>query len=469
MSEVKVFFRLNSVTGDDNVVKLGAVDCVNDEDDPFIISYDHLRQDGSVGKKYLLFPSFEYFLKNRDKYPHSHEIMVCHNNCDKEYYSGGRLVFDFDIKDRSKVPENFTEQVESIIIETFQNHYCDVNKKIMKFVWSSSNSPNKFSKHLTVKNAYFYEWTEMMKIFYKLFMLEWEKHHSWISKVDICDFQIARKNGSLRMVGSSKIDNPNAILSLDDDKYTLEDSLIRIYKDEIDEQTITLENLCTSENVVTEKKKKKIDYTSSKKMNISDDLEFDKEIYDEAFKSLNKKCKNVFEIRNISCKMIALHRIKEHKCLLSGKVHETENAYITISKYSGYYRFYFGCYRNCNEEKKTKLIGKIECEQELKYDEEIYDQAFELFNKKYDGMFEMGKINDSFISLEPTNKYRCPISNKKHNDETNAYLAISKNDDMYYINFGCSNKCETKKSKKTILIDTIYIYKKNSNAGIVLY
>ena len=40
MSGVKVFFRLNSVTGDDNVVKLGAVDCVSDEDDPFIISYD---------------------------------------------------------------------------------------------------------------------------------------------------------------------------------------------------------------------------------------------------------------------------------------------------------------------------------------------------------------------------------------------------------------------------------------------
>ena len=97
----------------------------------------------------------------------------------------------------------------------------------------ASPNPNKFSKHLTVKNCYFDDWIKMSKVFYKLFCIIWDEKYLWIKSHHLIDMQIVRNKASLRMVGSSKLDGK--ALKFDNDKHVLTDSLIRIYQKKLRE------------------------------------------------------------------------------------------------------------------------------------------------------------------------------------------------------------------------------------------
>jgi hypothetical protein len=60
----------------------------------------------------------------------------------------------------------------------------------------------------------------------------------------------------------------------------------------------------------------------------------------------------------INGKVLSLLRIKASKCLISGRLHEQENAYIIINKGDYDYSVNFGCYRKCFD-KKIIYIGSI--------------------------------------------------------------------------------------------------------------
>ena len=117
----------------------------------FIIANERTTKKGHIGRYYMVFPSFKFFLKNRNKYKHCHEILIDHKN--NETNCAGRLVFDFDIKTSEtglnglpkKIPDNFKEIIENTVYEVIEKYFNNVDSDKFVFVWSTSSNPNKFS------------------------------------------------------------------------------------------------------------------------------------------------------------------------------------------------------------------------------------------------------------------------------------------------------------------------------------
>lgn len=272
------------------------------------------------------------------------------------------------------IPKSFKKQIEEIIIKTANKYYKNINTDLFDFVWSTCANNTKLSKHLTVKNLCFENWLSMCKQFYKFFSLEWNKKYDWIQSGKLIDFQILRKNTSLRMVGSKKI-NGN-ILYMDNDKYTLADSLIRIYT----ESDYSLEQIITNNNIrphMIPNDEKNVNipakqYLESanidKKLlqkeivntNNDTDNKFADDVYVNAFNIVNILCPGVFKMGKISSDRMNLVRLKKYKCIMSDKIHDNENSYVFLNQSPDLIHVHFGCHRKCNEDYKTFNIGSID-------------------------------------------------------------------------------------------------------------
>lgn len=354
----------------------------------FIIANERVTKTKHIGRYYTVFPSFKEFLKNREKYPHCHEILIDHIN--NKQNLAGRLVFDFDIKtatnnedsltDGYVIPKNFKKQIENTIIEVVEKYFNGVDINRLEFIWSTSQNPKKFSKHLTVKNLYFDNWINMSKIFYQLFCIEWDETQLWIKSSKLIDFQIVRNHGSLRMVGSTKIGGYP--LTFDNKNHKLTDSLIRIYfkRQREEEQLVTKDNINKSvfENVLYD------DVTISSEKNVTINTGpkkiikpiYQSEIYQKAYEIYNTINPGVFKMGKINDKILSLIRIKANKCLMSGKIHEQENAFLIINKKEYEYSVRFGCYRYCHT-KRTIYIGSISIDNLLIMINPIYEPSKE--------------------------------------------------------------------------------------------
>ena len=329
----------------------------------FIIANEKTTKSGNIGRYYTIFPTFKEFLQNRDKYKHCHEILVDHKN--NKANPAGRLVFDFDIKPLAeiKIPAKFKQQIEKTVVEVVERYCNNVDTGKFVFIWSTSENPNKFSKHLTVKNLYFDNWITMSKIFYQLFCIVWDDTYLWIKSNNLIDFQIVRNKASLRMVGSSKIGGYPLVF--DDDTHILTDSLIRIYfkNQKLAEQLVTKNNINKSvfDNVLTDSQ---TDLSSEQHIIIQFNPKkiikptYDKNVYDKAYEMYNAINPGIFKCGKINGPVLSLIRIKPHRCLLSGKLHEQENAFIIINLDECHYSVKFGCYRFCYFQ-KTVYIGSI--------------------------------------------------------------------------------------------------------------
>ena len=343
-----------------------AIKCPMKSPTAFIIANERTTKDGHIGRYYTVFPTFTTFLTNRAKYKHCHELLVDHIRSKSN--PAGRLVFDFDIKDVT-IPNDFKDQIEDVVIDVLARYFKDLDIDKIEFIWSTSENPNKFSKHLTVKHLYFDNWIRLSKIFYRLFCIVWDETHFWIRSRNLIDFQIVRNNGSLRMVGSSKINGYP--LNFDNEKHTLTDSLIRIYykKHREAEQLVTDDNINETvfSNVLHEKNDdddNEPDLNSTKNITIKFDPNkiikplYINDVYIKAYEIYNKINPGVFKMGKISGDRISLIRIKPYRCLLSGKRHDQENAFCCITKGDEFYSIYFGCYRYCHSEKYVQ-IGSI--------------------------------------------------------------------------------------------------------------
>jgi hypothetical protein len=310
-----------------------------------------------------------------EAYPNANELFTYHyKNKDDKWVERGRLVFDFDIEgdNMALVPDNFKEEVEEAIIETINRYYINVDVDKIVFVWSTSQNPKKYSKHLTIQNFYMTDWIEMGNVFYSNMTVVWESQERWIRASELFDKQIIRKNGGLRFVGCSK-HGKDYRLVLDDEGHEISDSTIKIY----DKETRRREQrICWKNHKVTDEPYRdlgikpvgKIKARNSTRRNMINENSktFDGDVYRTAIGFINNTHEGVFEPYKIDGSIISLRRLCPGECMLSGHVHENENAYITISEKidprsgSAKYFVYFGCYRGCLfNERKTKLIGII--------------------------------------------------------------------------------------------------------------
>jgi hypothetical protein len=412
----KIFYNINEVINTPFI-----------SDNPiFIIAHDSKRADGSIGRMFIAFSSYASFKKSREKFKHSHEILVNHIN--NEPNSGGRLVFDFDIKysDAIKIPKKFKGQIEETIYKTIEKYYVDIDTTNIEFVWSTSENEKKMSKHLTVKNFYFEQWIKMSKIFYSLFSIIWDSQYDWIKSDELIDIQIAREKTSLRMVGSSKIGGN--VLQFDDDNFELEDSLIRIYDKENDEQIINEHDLVSDYEDCLPKLLKKQNKKYVKKEFISQDPIYKSSIYKKAFDAYNDLYPNIFTMGKVSGLFLTLVRINSAPCYLSGKTHDAENAYLSINEEiqmsetpTEYYRIYYGCYRKCNKKHEMSLLAYMTVskdKQTIKYPNEVIEEK-KLFEPNF--VLKTEKI-------EKIEKKICkPLENYNFtNEQFTAFIKIKK-------------------------------------------
>lgn len=460
------FFSINDAIASDLTTKTG-----------FIIANEREKTDGTIGRYYTVFPSFSFFLKERDKYPHCHELVVDHCNAYKKTW--GRLVFDFDIKNKNivkNIPLTFKDEIEGCVVDVSRKYFDDIDTDKFEFVWSTSVKPNAFSKHLTVKNLHFEHWMEMSRIFYLLFCEEWDKEHKWIESKELIDFQIIRKNASLRMVGSSKI-NGN-ILELDDPQYSLTDSLIRIYlkKDVEKEQSVSYDSIRREEvapyvqlkdieyldacnNNTIEKKRKK---TAPKIVNIESVEELKKysdKKYWRAYKLYDSLDPDCFSPGKISGDYLYLLRVKPSRCIICVNFHEHENAFLFIQEdqTNDTYYVYFGCWRkkktDCSGYEK-KYLGSFRLKDTVKnvgsptkIHDEQYSQKLHQFGKKEQTSNFLRTIN-SFTekknTLDPYIKGRIRINK-----------ILGDNEDPTCVDLDDAEKTPPKKKNKKTKMDDL--------------
>lgn len=324
----------------------------------FIIANEKIKRNNTIGRYFTVFPNFQYFLAKRNKYPHCHEILVDHIN--NKPNLAGRLVFDFDIKydTTMAVPKDFSAQIEDCIIEVVDRYFIDIDAHKFQFVWSKSDNPKKFSKHLTVNHLYFENWVSLSKIFYELFCMIWDEKYLWIESDKLIDSQIVRNNASLRMTGSSKINGYP--LFLEDEKYNLTDSLIRIYSSDRKkmEQMVTMDNIRHGVlDSVLEVPKEKQKYIFKTPGQVVDAIHA-REIYEKAFEIYGSLDPNTFKLGKINGSFLLLQRIRKNKCLLSKRVHENENAFLIINKDGKIFKIFFGCFRFCDS-RRFVCIGMV--------------------------------------------------------------------------------------------------------------
>lgn len=198
---------------------------------------------------FVVFKDFDDFLSKKSHMLHLHEAIILSTESTQCLYAmrqDGRLCFDFDMKlgpvqiDIAK----WISDIESQIILTAQTLYKNFDPNAIEFIWSTSDTTSKISKHLTVKGIYYEKWIPMAKQFYLCF------NNSWNSVIDYCkadyfvDSFIVRPNANLRFVGSYK-PNSTSMLSFDNALNDITDSLIRpphLWSDNV-EQSVSFSDL----------------------------------------------------------------------------------------------------------------------------------------------------------------------------------------------------------------------------------
>lgn len=362
---------------------------------PFVVAQE-LDSDGSsesASRHFLIFNDLEHFLYQRKNYPHTHEIIRCPmiTHGDEVSYRDdsckGRLIFDFDLEKplsvmkivnmdnpNTFVPHNFTYLIEEIILETFRRYYkIDVSK--LKFGWQYSPNPKKFSMHLIVKHAYFSEyWTQQMKGFYTIFKyVAAEMDLTYL--MEAIDWQIARRNGTFRMIDSSKIGGQ--ALKLISYRNNGEEILKKKHPSQVKIQSL----LCGIYDFKTLKKEQHISMDKIKYVDLTKTLESgtnpgleqgiqkylnldnlrpeticrdepteenysDLQAAIELFEKFNED--GAFQIRTYKGNLIGLQRLKASPCPISEVIHEHENPFLLMTK-TGY--LVFRCRRGCKNQK----------------------------------------------------------------------------------------------------------------------
>jgi len=150
-----------------------------------------------------------------------------------------RLFFDLDLKDKLYSEEAFLhpealQDLEEIITQTLKECYPEKEIPPLDFVWSQSCRAEKESYHLTVKGLLFFEFREHYKLLFRAISYNVMKSGRF-SYIPEKYFKEGRfldkdmiKNALFRMVDSCKRGGVSLKL-MKPEKYTLEDSLIRVH------------------------------------------------------------------------------------------------------------------------------------------------------------------------------------------------------------------------------------------------
>jgi hypothetical protein len=354
---------------------------------PFVIAHE-LREtyrDSSGNEQmrtrvFYAFDSLQEFETRRKDYPNAHEVIWDRYSSEKQQ---GRLIFDFDFDEPWAgvkphfVPKDFEKRIQETVVATFQKFYSNVDTSRFVWIWLVSDTEDKWSKHLVVKNAFFsHDWKVQMATFYNLFLSVASKSgHFPITPFEkLIDSQVARAAATMRMCGSSKIGGKVLRLESPSDA-SFEDTLIQLHSHKTvkAEQNISEAQLRKDilsqlffecpEEVMKDRflkagcEKCHIDLSSYYE---TSDTVVSQEVAREAFEAFEAQyCEtfgvskqDVFALGSASAQYVVLRRLKSAPCMISGKVHDAENACLIVNQNS----ISFYCRRDCADKDGAKCM-----------------------------------------------------------------------------------------------------------------
>jgi hypothetical protein len=375
---------------------------------PFVVASETVS-DGTnfeSHREFLIFHDVDHFFRVKEHYPHVHEIVRCprpvnyyHNNegendsneDDNAAYRDdlckGRLIFDFDLSKPipgmenlptydsyntlTYVPPNFTQVVNHIISVVMTRYYkVDVGK--LGFGWQHSFSRSKFSMHLIVENAYFSEyWPKQMKIFYELFKYVADQEgHGYVNEA--VDWQIARRNGTFRMIGASKIGGSPLLfysytkngMIYQSNEIDMRSMMVGVYnyKDMLEEQLISMDCIKydTIGLLLDDTRAKKYHKILRKQLGRPEDIDEEALLRQQSFRLEENDIAKIMDLfdefnsdgayfmRDKVGSMFNMQRRSPSACPISGHIHENENPYM-FATYNGV--LIFKCRRGCTDDK----------------------------------------------------------------------------------------------------------------------
>jgi predicted DNA-binding protein len=185
---------------------------------PFIIAHEcnesYLDKDGerlTRKREYYVFHDVLHYIQHMEKYSHAHEVV---HGISEESELSGRLVFDFDIKDRKGrkhwVDDSFEEDVDRMVRSVLEEFYMRVDVSLIQPTWLTCKHADKYSRHLVYKGVYFpTEWVKQLRVFYLLcsYIMERDDMFRYMGdgRKELIDQCIARNHATLRMPFSSKL------------------------------------------------------------------------------------------------------------------------------------------------------------------------------------------------------------------------------------------------------------------------
>lgn len=343
--------------------------------DPFIVQWEIPVPRDDRERMYIVFNGISEYQKylESNRYTTCHEVFLS-STCNPSDDIMGHPAFDIDLKLpdgetslsdedlllKLGIPDEWKEQFQEDLLNTLCKQYPRVQDEIRRvhgrnqWVWMSSKSSKKLSKHLVLSSITFSLWRVQMKILLQdLLSLD----RPYIKGIDD---GIYRKLGSLRLPLNHKrhpvkkldtkdnldkviITGSAPILTFDDPSHSFLDGIVAIH----DDNMYTMKNsLLLSLSDLAPQYRENTDYTppSSGYTLQREESDVDESFLLGAFSFLDKNWNTGLVPGKVSGNYLTLIRKSPGICPLSGREHEGDNAYI----YSSGGKAFFGCHRNCS-------------------------------------------------------------------------------------------------------------------------
>lgn len=295
-------------------------------------------------RQFSVFKSYTHFQIHQNKLPESERCfyeVILGKKSRKPYFD-----IDIDTREFPHMTKDKSDSMIELLIENIKDFMYTYTPKILVF---TSHRTNKLSYHIIVDGVCFCDNEDSKHFSDKVLSIEMK---------DFVDSRVYNSVQQMRIVGSIKQgkDNKKVLdFSLSDNFFIPSDIKNDKFKRDnfiLQSSLVTFTQNCYQHKFQDKKKKRK---------NISKGTANEEDVED-AMKLLNKKYKNftIRQIRELNGNiLVELASEDSYYCRIHKRVHENENAYITIQ---GQFRnVWFDCRRIEMHEKKLapELLGSL--------------------------------------------------------------------------------------------------------------
>lgn len=319
--------------------------------DPFVVQWE---SPFAEERRYIVFDGVSEYIRyhTQGRYTTCHEVLIPQSyNMDDDIY--GHPAFDIDSTDTSICPDTLKRDMMIDIVDTLCLQYPLHSDKIRsllhidstEWVWMTSPSTKKLSKHLVITGICFTMWRLQMKTLVNTLISLGRSYSSCI------DTGIMRRLGSLRLPLNHKrhiYDDNGDIISLspslifDNPIHRFNDGLIMIH----DSNMHTMRNCITLSPGDIDSKYTHVAIPSTPNTSISNTIDVDVDVDElvHAFNKIDSLYDTGLQPSTLSpTGYLSLVRKYPGTCPISGRIHDNIDAYI----YKKGCKILYGCHRGC--------------------------------------------------------------------------------------------------------------------------